>query len=115
MNPNHTPPRHPTVGRAARWVATIVVCLGVQCGLGAAQESPPDRRQPNLLLIVADDLGHSDLGCFGGEIRTPHLDALAARGLRSTQYYVAPSCSPTRSMLLSGTDNHVAGIGNMGE
>lgn len=75
----------------------------------------PQEQAPNILLIVADDLGFSDLGCFGGEINTPNLDALAARGLRGTNFYVAPSCSPSRSMLLTGTDNHIAGIGNMAE
>ncbi len=69
----------------------------------------------NILLIVADDLGYADLGCFGSEINTPNIDALAARGLRATIFYVAPSCSPSRSMLLSGTDNHLAGLGNMAE
>jgi arylsulfatase len=71
--------------------------------------------KPNILLIVADDMGYSDLGCFGGEIKTPNIDALAERGLRATNFYVAPSCSPSRSMLLTGTDNHIAGIGNMAE
>ncbi len=71
--------------------------------------------RPNILMIVADDLGYSDLSCYGGEIRTPNIDAIAARGLKATSFYVAPSCSPTRSMLLSGIDNHVAGLGNMAE
>jgi arylsulfatase len=73
------------------------------------------RGRPNILLIIADDMGYSDIGCFGGEIGTPNLDALAQRGLRATSFYVGPTCSPTRSMLLSGTDNHVAGLGNMAE
>jgi arylsulfatase len=60
-------------------------------------------------------MGYSDIGAFGGEIRTPNLDALAARGLKATNFYAAPTCSPTRSMLLTGTDNHVAGLGNMAE
>ena len=60
-------------------------------------------------------MGYSDLGCFGSEIKTPNLDALAARGLRATNFCVGPSCSPTRSMLLTGADNHVAGLGNMAE
>ncbi len=72
-------------------------------------------RQPNILLIVADDMGHSDLGSFGGEIATPTLDQLANEGLRLSNFHVLPSCSPTRSVLLSGTDNHVAGMGTMGE
>jgi arylsulfatase A-like enzyme len=71
--------------------------------------------KPNILLIIADDLGYSDLGCFGGEIKTPNLDALAARGMRGTSFYVAPTCSPTRSMLLTGCDHHIAGFGNMDE
>lgn len=75
----------------------------------------PRAAPPNILVIVADDLGYSDLGAFGGEIRTPNLDALALRGLRLTGFHSAPTCSPTRSMLLSGTDNHLAGLGNMAE
>ncbi len=78
------------------------------------QTAPTDKR-PNILLIVADDLGYSDLGSYGGEIHTPNLDKLAQAGIRFTDFYVAPTCSVTRSMLLSGTDNHVAGLGNMRE
>jgi arylsulfatase len=70
-------------------------------------------RRPNVLLIVADDLGFSDLGCFGGEIATPRLDALARAGTRFTDFHSAPACSPTRAMLMTGTDPHVAGIGTM--
>jgi arylsulfatase A-like enzyme len=62
-------------------------------------------------LITADDLGYSDLGAFGGEIDTPNLDALAARGIRLTGFYAAANCSPTRAMLMSGVDSHLAGIG----
>lgn len=76
-------------------------------------EAPSSR--PNILLIVADDLGWSDLGSFGGEIMTPNLDELALAGTRLTNFHTAPTCSPTRSMLLSGTDNHLAGLGNMEE
>ena len=72
-------------------------------------------KRPNFLLIVADDLGFSDLGAFGGEIATPHLDALARRGLRLVDFHSAPACSPTRAMLMSGTDHHIAGIGTMAE
>ena len=59
-------------------------------------------QQPNILLIVADDLGFSDLGCFGGEIKTPHLDKLAAEGTRFTDFHAASACSPTRSMIMTG-------------
>jgi arylsulfatase len=80
-----------------------------------AQPARGAARRPNILLIVADDLGYSDLGSFGGEIHTPNLDELARRGVRFTSFCTAPSCSPSRSMLLSGTDSHVAGLGNMDE
>lgn len=73
------------------------------------------QQQPNILLIVADDLGFTDLGAFGGEIQTPNLDAIAVEGLRFTNFHTASTCSPTRSMLLSGTDHHLAGLGSMAE
>ena len=78
-----------------------------------SSEAPDDR--PNIVLIMADDLGYSDLGCFGSEIHTPNIDALAAQGQIFTNFYTSATCSPTRSMLLSGTDNHIAGLGNMAE
>lgn len=93
-------------------VLTLVLLLAL-CSCAVWADAPA--RRPNLLLIVADDMGYSDLACFGGEISTPHIDALAKRGLRASNFYAAPSCSPSRSMLLSGTDSHIAGIGNMAE
>lgn len=69
--------------------------------------------RPNILLIVADDLGYTDLGCYGGEIKTPNIDRLAKRGIQFTNFHTSPLCAPTRSMLLSGNDNHVAGVGSM--
>jgi len=72
-------------------------------------------KRPNFLLVVADDLGWTDLGSFGSEIETPNLDTLAEQGLMFTDFHVSVSCSPTRSMLLSGNDNHVAGLGTMAE
>ena len=68
---------------------------------------------PNFLLVVADDLGWSDLGALGGEIRTPSIDSLARKGTMFTDFYVAPTCSPTRAMLMTGVDNHLAGVGTM--
>lgn len=73
------------------------------------------KRKPNFLLVVADDMGWTDLGAFGGEIATPYLDRLAEQGLLFTDFHVSVSCSPTQSMLLSGNDNHVAGLGTMAE
>lgn len=96
---------------------TLLRRLGLALGLVAASSlasaNPADK--PNFLLIIADDLGYSDIGAFGGEIETPSLDALANEGIRMTNFHTAPTCSPTRSMLFSGTDNHRAGIGNMAE
>ena len=73
----------------------------------------PDSR-PNILLIVADDLGYADLGIFGSDIRTPNIDGLAREGLRFSQFHTAPLCAPTRAMLLSGNNNHVAGMSRQG-
>lgn len=72
-------------------------------------------KRPNILLVVADDMGWTDLGSFGSEISTPNLDELSKEGITFTDFHVSVSCSPTRSMLLSGHDNHVAGLGNMSE
>jgi arylsulfatase len=83
--------------------------------LFAVATSQAQDKKPNILLIIADDMGYSDIGCFGGEVQTPNIDALAKSGIRATNFYVAPTCSPTRSMLLSGCDHHVAGLGNMEE
>jgi len=71
--------------------------------------------RPNVLLIVVDDLGYSDIGAFGGEIETPNLDALVRRGRHLASMYVGPTCSPTRAMLMSGMDHHLAGVGAMAE
>ena len=71
----------------------------------------PDR--PNILIILADDMGYSDLGCYGGEIDTPNLDSLARGGLRFTQFYNTARCCPTRASLLTGLYPHQAGIGHM--
>ena len=72
-------------------------------------------KKPNFLIIVADDLGFSDVSPYGGEIETPNLHKMAMEGLRMTGFHTAASCSPTRAMLLSGTDAHIAGLGAMAE
>jgi arylsulfatase A-like enzyme len=95
------------------WKSVLPVGFILLSGLTTAVQAQDTK--PNILLIIADDMGYSDLGCFGGEIQTPNLDSLAARGIRGTSFYVGPTCSPTRSMLLSGCDHHVAGFGNMDE
>jgi arylsulfatase A-like enzyme len=72
-------------------------------------------KRPNIVIILADDLGYADMGAFGGEIRTPNLDALAKEGVRFTNFYTQATCSPTRSILLTGVDSHLNGLGNMDE
>ncbi len=73
------------------------------------------KSKPNILLILTDDLGYSDLGCYGGEINTPNLDQLAKDGLRFTQFYNSARCCPSRASLLTGLYPHQAGIGLMDE
>ncbi|WP_296703272.1 sulfatase-like hydrolase/transferase, partial [Algoriphagus sp.] len=77
------------------------------------KESLPIQK-PNILLIVADDLGYADLGSFGGDIDTPNLDELAMKGIRFSRFHTAPFCAVTRAMFLSGNDNHIAGMGVQG-
>ena len=93
----------------------IILAAGL-LGLSACTEQSASNdadARPNILLIIADDLGYSDLGVFGGEISTPNLDALAGAGRMLTNFHVAPTCSPTRAMLMSGADAHRAGLGTM--
>ncbi|HXH98842.1 MAG TPA: arylsulfatase [Sphingobacteriaceae bacterium] len=78
-----------------------------------AQPAAKGDKQPNIVLIMADDLGYSDIGCYGGEIKTPNLDKLAKNGLRFSQFYNASRCCPTRASLLTGLYSHQAGMGNM--
>jgi len=91
----------------------LATMLTLTLTIATMQVNAQTQSRPNILLIVADDMGYSDLGSYGGEINTPVLDQLAQQGVRYTDFYVAPTCSITRSMLLSGTDSHVAGLGNM--
>ena len=93
---------------------TCIIVLISSCQQPEKKEPPKDTR-PNILLIVADDLGFSDIAPFGGNIHTPVLDSLAKDGLLFSDFHVLPTCSPTRSALLTGNDNHVAGLGIMEE
>ena len=81
----------------------------------SAENAQDIQSRPNILLVVADDLGYSDIGAFGSEILTPNLDELAAGGMSLTNFYSGPTCSVTRSMLMTGMDSHIAGLGNMAE
>ncbi len=92
-------------------VAGLIAVLAITT-ISPAADTP---RRPNIVIILGDDLGFADMGSFGSEIRTPNLDSLAKEGVRFTNFYTHASCSPTRSMLLSGVDTHVNGLGNMDE
>ncbi len=92
------------------WLLSLVFCLN--CSWALCQEEKGVGR-PNIVIIMADDMGFSDLGCYGGEIPTPNLDALAASGLRFTQFYNTGRCCPTRAALLTGLYAHQAGVGHM--
>ncbi|VUC32434.1 unnamed protein product [Clonostachys rosea] len=74
-----------------------------------------NQAKPNFLIFLADDLAWSDAGCYGGEISTPNIDKLAQDGLRFTDFHASALCSPTRAMLLTGTDHHIAGLGQLAE
>ncbi|MBA7584756.1 Arylsulfatase [subsurface metagenome] len=87
----------------------ISVLIFVQCD--TKMKNADDR--PNIIVILSDDMGYSDIGCYGGEILTPSLDKLAANGLRFTQFYNTARCCPTRASLLSGLYQHQAGVGQM--
>ncbi|MBI3210407.1 MAG: arylsulfatase [Candidatus Solibacter usitatus] len=82
-------------------------------GAAALPSLAQGRKKPNIIVIMADDLGFSDIGCYGSEIATPNLDRLAKNGVRFTQFYNTARCCPTRAALLTGLYNHQAGIGHM--
>jgi len=88
----------------------IITVLAVSVSAWGDKLTPVDER-PNILLIVADDLGYADLGRYGSDIATPNIDALAVQGVLFTQFHTAVMCAPTRAMLLSGNNSHVAGMG----
>jgi arylsulfatase A-like enzyme len=88
--------------------------LSTMAGAGLAAAAPQAQTQrPNIVVLFADDLGYSDIGCFGGEIRTPNLDSLAKSGVRFTQFYNTARCCPSRASLLTGMYAHQAGVGHM--
>ena len=90
-----------------RTIRISLFLLTVFCNTPLAAE------RPNILYIVADDLGFSDLGCYGGEIRTPNLDQLAFNGVRLTQFYKTGRCCPSRAAILTGQYPHRVGLGHM--
>ena len=95
---------------------TLAFAFACGAALAAAAPQTPESgqpRRPNVVLIMADDMGFSDIGCYGSEVRTPTLDRLAAEGVRMTQFYNTSRCCPTRAALLTGLYSHQAGIGLM--
>ena len=101
--------------RGVAVLLTVSACSGPESNDPISSASPYFDQRPNILLLVADDLGYSDIGPYGSEIPTPNIDQLAENGVTFSRFYAAPSCSPSRAMLMTGQDNHVAGLGNMAE
>lgn len=114
-------PSRPTVtAPLTRWQTGLVLVSGeIRPGVRTPEVwhlvpgASPVPKRPDIVLLMADDLGYSDLGCYGGEIRTPRIDQLAEQGLRFSQFYNAGRCCPSRASLLTGLHPHRAGIGHM--
>ena len=96
----------------------ILALIATSCNSGVSnnktgRSKQADTQKPNIIIILADDMGYSDIGCFGGEVNTPNIDRLAAQGLRFTQFYNSSRCCPTRASLRTGLYPHQAGMGGM--
>lgn len=92
-----------------------VQILVLACACSLSSQAATKSKRPNIVIILSDDMGFSDIGCYGSEISTPNLDRLAASGLRFTQFYNTARCCPTRASLLTGLYPHQAGVGHMTE
>lgn len=108
----------PLLLRHLSLASVVTVCLAHAAPTArdlaaAGQAVAPPARRPNIVVIMADDMGYADIGAYGAEIQTPHLDALAADGLRFRQFYTNAKCSPTRASLLTGLYPHEAGMGDL--
>src|SRR5690606_11569213 len=100
--------------RIGTWLAAL--CFGIAALLGGdAPGQTMGAGRPNFVVIVIDDAGFTDLGAYGGEARTPNIDALAQRGAQFTRYYTSPLCAPSRAMLLTGVDAHRTGVATIPE
>lgn len=107
----HYRAKHVNISLAQAWLAIPLTCVALLLSPSAPAAETADR--PNIIVIMSDDMGYSDLGCFGSEIHTPNLDQLASNGLRFTQFYNTSRCCPTRASLLTGLYPHQAGVGWM--
>ena len=96
-----------------RVVQLLILIVGLMfAATGLASTPEPDKpKKPNILIIVLDDAGYSDLGAYGSEIETPNMDSLATNGLRYSNFHATPTCSPSRAALLTGRDPHRVGMG----
>lgn len=104
--------RHRADGRVL--AATLLAAATVQASASTATESEdPATPRPNVVVVVADDVGFTDLGAYGSEIRTPHIDAIASRGVLFTNFHASPMCSPSRAMLLTGVDSHLTDVASL--
>ena len=92
----------------------LTLLLAAPFGLMATGHASQKPDRPNIMIILADDMGYSDLGCYGGEIQTPNIDKLANTGVRFTQFYNCARCCPSRASLLTGQYPHKVGINGMG-
>lgn len=101
-------PRRPAIARA---LPVLALCFGLGFGPHPAAAAP----RPNIILILADDMGYSDIGSFGSEIETPNIDRIGAEGVTFTQFYNLPRCTPTRAALLTGVHSQQAGLGEVPE
>lgn len=103
------------MGKSQRWRGVfpgVVAAVMVSCG-AVLTACAADAERPNIILVMVDDMGFSDLGAYGGEIATPHIDGLAAAGVRFSQFYNSGRCCPTRATLMTGLHPHQTGIGHM--
>jgi len=102
-----------TTKRRDRLITGIIICFFLFAVTSNSLSQITKVKKPNVIVILSDDMGYSDIGCFGSEISTPHLDKLAMNGLRYTQFYNTARCSPSRASLLTGLYPHQAGMGHL--
>jgi arylsulfatase len=99
--------------KLSKCTIAITAVLALTASVQATTAPATQTEKPNIVLILTDDMGYSDLSCYGGEIPTPNICDLAENGVKMTDYYTNPMSAPTRSMILTGVDNHQTGLGNM--
>ena len=105
----------PKTAHSPKLCMLLVLLLGLSMSNHGRADDISHSQRPNIVIVLVDDMGFSDVGCYGGEIETPNIDRLAAGGLRFTQFYNAGRCCPTRASLITGLHPHQAGIGHMTE